>query len=448
MWYFFAILTLLIVGVVDGHFSSVAALFLLFVLGFLSVNSIKKDADKNHGGKVFGVVFSTYVLSAFIASMSFWDGKYFYVVDSMKYIEDYGNISTWSWDETMSILENQYFFFDDNNGLFNQSLALWAYIANQFFDGTSVFYLTLFQTLFGILASLEIYKIYLLYFETSKAVKYSLIFAVLSLFHIYSIVIIRDIVIAYFYMLGLRKVIGRPHLSDILILLLVMIATMGVRLYTGLFFGAFIMFWLYKLLQDKKYAKLSFFLIPIIVVGIAFVGVSLASSLLMESTTTQLEEYDDLYSDSGGGVVTKLRSLPMGVRQIVILFVTQAPLNDLKLFTISDSFSNVYLAILSIIYQIFGFVIFYGLMYYCFYKGLFKKMNFNEKWILIIMLIFVAITLSTHTDLRRSMEAVPFFFLFYLLLAQKYNPHNWIKLNRILLVTGFMIMITYSIIKM
>lgn len=446
MWYFFAILTLLIVGVVDGHFSSVAALFLLFVLGFLSVNSIKKDADRNYGGKVFGVVFSTYVLSAFIASISFWDGKYFYVVDSMKYIEDYGNISTWSWDYTFTILSQTYLFFADNNGLFNQSLGFWAYIANHYLDGTTVFYLTLFQTIFGVLAILEVYKIFLLYFEHQKAAKYACLFALLSLFHIYSIVIIRDIVIAYFYMLGLRKIMGKPKISDVFVLLFVMIVTVGVRLYTGLFFGAFIMFWLYKLLQEKKYSGLKFLLVPIILLGITFVGSAFLSSVLVENTAGQIEEYDELYSETSG-IASRFRNLPMGVSQIVILFFSQLPLDGLKLLLTIRSFSNFYIALLVIIYQIFGFVIFYGLMYYCFRKDYFKRMGTNEKLILIIILVFIAITLSTHIDVRRSMEAIPFIYLFYMICSERYGEHKWHIVNNTLIAIGALIMLAYTFIK-
>ena len=446
MWYFVALFALFIVGIFDGHTSSFAAMFLMFLLGFLSVNSIKSQVGITNGGKVFGIVFSVYIISAFIASRSFLDGQYFYVVDSMKYIEEYGNISIWSWNYTFTILSQTYLFFADNNGLFNQSLAAWAYIANHYLDGTTVFYLTLFQTLFGMLAILEVYKIFLLYFESQKAAKYACIFALLSLFHIYSIVIIRDIVIVYFYMLGLRKIMGKPKISDIFVLLFVMVVTIGVRLYTGLFFGTFIMFWLYKLLQEKKYAGLKFLLFPIIMLGIFFVGSAFLSSVLVENTVGQIEEYDELYSETKG-IARRFRSLPIGVSQIVILFFSQLPLDDLRRLSLSTSFSNYYLSILAIVYQIFGFVIFYGLMYYCFVKGFFRKLTSNDRWLLIIMLIFIALNLSTHMDVRRSMEAIPFIYLFYMQAMEQQNRRLSLKINKVLVAMGLFLMIAYSIVS-
>ena len=445
MWYIIAFLVLIIVGLLDGHTSSVVAMLLLYLLGFLSVNLRNNAADRSSGSKVFGKVFSVYVISVFIASRSFLNGQSFYVEDPIKYIDKYGIINTWSFSDALEVVTQTIFFFSDDNGLYNQGLSFWSYIANHYFDGTSVFYLSFFQTLFGVLTALEVYKIFAYYFLPSKACKYACLFTLLSLFHIYSIVIVRDIAIAYLYMIGLRIVIRKPKITDIFILLFVLAATVGIRLYTGLFFGAFIMFWLYKLLQDKKYAKFKFLLVPIIIVGVVFVGAAFASSVLIESTTNQMESLDAMY-EGKSGVSSRLRGLPIGVRHIAILFFSQLPLDNLSRFSIASSLSNYYLAILAVVYEIFGFVIFYGLMYYCLFKGFFKKMAFNERWILIIMLIFIALTLSSHIDLRRSMEAVPFIFLLYMLVPETYNRAIWHKTNKNLIAIGVLMMIAYSMI--
>lgn len=443
MWYIIALFALFIVGVFDGHTSSFVALLLMLFLGFLSVNTIKSQTGRSNASKVFGIVSSVYIISAFIASKSFLDGQYFYVADSMKYIYKYSNVNVWSWDSTLSRLFDTYFLFSDDNGLYNELLSLWSYIANHYFDGASVFYMTLFQTLFGVLVSLEIYKIFSLYFEPSKAAKYTCIFAVLSLFHIYSIVIIRDIVIAFFYLWGLRKIIGKPQIKDVFVLLLVMIITMGIRLYNGLFFGVFVMFWLYKIIRDTKYASYKIIIVPLIILGLFFVGASTVSSLMIESTSGQIDVYDELYLERGG-MVSSFRSLPIGIRQIVTLFFSQLPLTTFNRFLMSNSFSNYYLSILALIFHLFNFVVFYGLMYYCFIKGFFKKMEFNEKWMLIIMLVFIAIVLSTHIDLRRCMEAYPFLFLFYLLLGQKYYSNKWSQINKIFIAIGVVLMLIYA----
>ena len=444
MWYIIAFLALLFVGLMDGHLSSLVAMLFILLLGGLSIQTIKNKEYKGHGGKVLGIVFTVYIISAFIASRSFLNGQSFYVGDPLKYLAGYSNINIWSWDEALEVITQTVFFFSDDNGLYNQSLAFWSYIANCYFDGTSVFYMTLFQTLFGVLTALEIYKIFAYYFIPSRASKYVCLFAILSLFHVYSVVVIRDIVIAYFYMLGLRIVIRKPKVSDIFILLLVLLATIGIRLFTGLFFGAFIMFWLYKLLNEKKYARVKFLLVPIIVLGVVFVGAAFASSVLLESTTHQVEVNDSIY-EGQSGVSSRLRNLPLGVRQIVILFFSQLPLDNLYRFSIASSISNYYIAILVVLFEIFDFVIFYGLMYYCIFKGFFMKMAFNERWVLIIMLVFLALTLSSHIDLRRAMEAVPFIYLFYLLVPETYNHSNWYKTNKRLVAIGALMMMAYSI---
>ena len=446
MWYLIAFVTLLFVGLLDGHTSSMMALLTIYILGLWSVNTKKGTAERIQGGTVFGIVFSVYVISALIASQSFLEGQSFFASDPAKYIEKYSNIKTWSWDDALSVLELQYFYFDDNNGLYNEGLTLWAYRANYYFDGTTVFYMTLLQTMFGVLASLEIFKIFVFYFNPHKAAKYACTFAILSLFHIYSTIIIRDIVIAYFYMLGLRKIISGPRLSDAVVLLLVLIVTTGIRLYTGLFFGAFVMLWAYMLVQDTKYANLKIIFVPLIVLGIVFVGASFGSSMLMESTEGQLGYYDDFYSEESG-VASKLRALPVGLRQVVILFFSQLPLDNFHKFSISNSFSNYYLSILAIIYKFFGFVIFYGLMYYSFIMKLFKKMEIRDKWIWIIMLVFIALNLSTHMDARRSMEAIPFIFLYYTFFSEKVPHVERKKINNSLLFIGALIMLVYTFVS-
>lgn len=443
MWFIISLLVLFFTGFFDGHVSSMIALTLIFVLGFWTINSMKNKAEREHGVKVFGLIYSLYAISALIVSQSFLNGQWFYASDSMKYIQKFGDVNTWTWNGILYDLTRQYILLDDSNGLFNVGLKTWSYWANHYFDGSTVFYLTLFQTLFGVLAILEIYKLFTVYFEPSKAAKYACIFGSLSLFHIYSVLIIRDIVIAYFYMVGIRKVIGRPRITDGIILLFVLIITTGIRLYTGLFFGVFIMFWLYKLVQNTRYAQYRIIIVPLIVVGIAFVVSSVASSVLMESTSGQLEHYDELYDEGGGGVAS-FRSLPLGIRQIVTLLFTQLSLDKFGRFSISTSFSNYYLSTLSIIYKIFEFVIFYGLIYYYFIKGYLKKMTFDDKWLLIIMLFFVAITMSTHVDVRRSMEAVPFFYLFYMLIAERYKRESWKKVNGTLISIGVIMMIAYA----
>lgn len=446
MWFFIAFFVLLFVGILDGHISSVVAMLLVLVLGFWSVNSTKTKAEKACGSKVFGIVFIVYVISAFIASKSFLNGQFFFVSDSVKYIEKFSNVNTLYWEDHLFSLAQTYFFLDDSNGLFNVSFSIWSYIANHYFHGTSVFYMTLFQTLFGVLASLEIYKIFSLYFESPKAAKYSWTFAILSLFHIYSILIIRDIVITYFYMLGLRKIMGKPKVTDIFVLLALMIITIGIRLYSGLFFGAFIMIWLYRLVNTIKFKKYKILLVPIILVGIVIIVKALALSGLTESTSYEIGYYDELH-EGNSGFAARLRGLPIGIRQIVALFFSQLPLESSNRLFLANSFSNYYLGFLVIVYQLFGFVIFYGLLYHCFIKKSFARMELYDKLILITMLLFVAITLSTHMDLRRSMAATPFFYLYYKLISEKYHQERIHRVKMRLVLIGSFMMIAYMIVK-
>ena len=442
MWNLIAFIAILLVGLLDGHMSSVIALLLIYSLGFISVQTIKEENIRQEGLKYLGILFLIYIVSAYIVSLSFSNEQFFYVSDSRKYIDNYINQNDWSWDITKFKLFETYVLLSDNNGLFNESFAYWSYLGNHYFDGSSIYYLTLFLTLFGILSSLEVYKIFNLYFDVSNASKYALIFAVFSIFHIYSVVIIRDIVIAYFYMLGIRKVLGTPKILDIILLLAIVVGTVGVRLYTGLFFCAFILLWSYKLMQDKRYKNLKYIVYPIIIIGVAFVGSSLVYSIVSEGVAGELEHYDDLYTE-GGGFASRLRSLPIGIRQIAILLFAHFPLVSLSFLLEAKSFSNFYIFACVISYSIFNFVSFYGLIYYCFIKKAFLKIDFNDRLLILIMFAFVAVTLSTHFDFRRSMEAIPIFFLFYKYIAEKYFYNIMKSINRKLILVGFLMIFAY-----
>lgn len=121
-------------------------------------------------------------------------------------------------------------------------------------------------------------------------------------------------------MLGLRKIMGKPKVTDIFVLLALMIITIGIRLYSGLFFGAFIMIWLYRLVNTIKFKKYKILLVPIILVGIVIIVKALALSGLTESTSYEIGYYDELH-EGNSGFAARLRGLPIGIRQIVALFL-------------------------------------------------------------------------------------------------------------------------------
>jgi hypothetical protein len=440
------LLLLIIISAADGHLSTLVATTVAYTVLLRSTMGIRNKFARNGGIKLFGIVFSLYLISSYIASFSFLQGNYFFVKDPVKYINMFASTNSWSFDDFLFDLYHNYFEFGDNNPLYNHTLLFWSYMANKFLDGTSVFYMTLLQTFFGVLTSIEIYKIFVNHFDVRKAVRYSCAFALLSLFHIYSTVIIRDVIIAYFYVLGFRIVMREPKISDIFLLIFIFVVITGIRFYTGLFFVVIIMFWLQKMFFLSKYVKYKVLLIPIIIVALVMVGASFFSSFLLEQTFEEIHVYEEM-SEEGGNMSNALRELPLGIKHISLMLLSQLGLNAFGLFKNAETFSHIYLAFLNSIYLIFSFVIFYGLMFFIFFDGYLKKIKKDFVWLLVISLLFIMLNVSAHMDVRRCMGVIPYIYFLYIYYQKSNSINKWHNVNKVLTLIAILFNFIYFIVR-
>lgn len=405
-----------------------------FIIGFIgyficlcsasySQSSVKKGAQK-----VLSIVFPVYVVSAYIFSLSFAQGQFFLVFDPTHYIVSFTNINFWDWDRFWEILEACYINFGDNNGLYVGCMELMGYLSNEYFTGASVLSLTIIQTVFGVLTSISTYKILSNYFEVNKAVKYTIIFALFTYIHFYSCVIIRDIIITFFYTWGLQIVLKKEqNIFQLVLLTIIFLIIIGLRLYTGLFFGAFIAFWFYRYTKNSSLKYISYLVLAI---GFLFIISSFASSILYEQTMEQMAGSEEL-SESRGGLSNVLRGLPPGLKQIsLILLAMFGPLNPISSFESVSSFSNIYMLCVMTINSLVWFFIFYGLLYMLFVKKRWAGITTEEKMLFLISLLFISLNTS-HIDIRRMMGVFPFLYLLYLQLRNN-SKINIRRINRLI----------------
>lgn len=410
MYILFALIALVVVNVLDGSLATLVSSLIIFGLCLWSSSRGETNDIKRGGHKVFGVVFPVYIISAYIFSLSFADGEYFYVNDPLRYLQRFMSVNSWSWDYFWDSLYEGYFMFSDRNALYNNFMDGIAYIGNTYLGGTTVYYLTLVHTLFGILCSIEIYKIFINYFSPKESSRYTIAFALFSCFLMYSCVIIRDIIIAYFYVLGFRVVIRKCRHTDILKLWLYFVIIFGIRLYTGLFFGILIMFWVYKLVKSKN-SSLKIILVPIVLAAGIFLATSFISHGIVEQTEEEMELYDE-FSAERGNISNRLRELPSGISHIALVLFSQTRPNPYSYFEIAQSFSNFYMAIVTVFFSFFTFITFFALSYYLLLRGGFGKLSSDDKILLLISLLFLALNTS-HIDIRRMMGVLPFLYLLY-----------------------------------
>lgn len=442
MYIFVALIALLFVNILDGSMSTLVLSLIVFGLCLWSSTIGRASDIRKNGHKVFGVVFPIYVISAYIFSLSFSDGNYFLVSDPQRYLFRFLNVHSWTFENFWAELYECYFSFNDSNALYNYGMDGLAYIANTYLGGATVFSITLVQTLFGVLCSLEVYKVFTYYFSAKNAYKYALTFALLSCFLMYSCVIIRDIIIAYFYILSFRIVLRESKVSDIFWLSLFFVILLGLRLYSGLFFGAIIMFWVFKLAKSKN-TSLRVLLVPIVLVVAFFVVSSFISQGIIEQSEEELELYDDL-SLAGGNISNRLRELPPGLNRIALVLFSQFRPDPYAFIGESSSFSNYYMSAVNVVLSFFTFITFYSLLYYLFLKKGYGKLSSDDKNLFWLSILFLALNTS-HIDIRRMMGVLPFLYLLYVRLYNMYPRRTVRNVNFSFLGFYFLLTFVYSV---
>ena len=444
MYIVFALVVLLVVNLLDRSMATLVSSLIIFGLCLWSSSMGKTNDARGNGRKVFGVVFPIYLVSAYIFSLSFANGGFFYVNDPQRYLIRFMSVHTWSWDYFWDSLYECYFMFSDSNALYNSTMDGIAFIGNTYLGGATVLYITLVQTFFGILCSLEVYKIFTNYFTPKESSKYAIIIALLSCFMMYSCVIVRDIVIAYFYILGFRVVLKECSVSDIIKLGLYFVILIGLRLYSGLFFGVIIMFWVYKLAKSRN-TVMKILIIPIALAAGIFLVSSFLSQGIVEQTEEEMEIYDELSAERGN-MSNRLRELPPGISHFALILFSQARLDPYAHLRIAESFSNYYMSLDSVIISFFTFITFYALLFYLFIKGGYGKLSADDKMLFWISILFLALNTS-HIDIRRMMGVLPFLYLLYARFNKIYPRRVALNVNFLMFGAYFVLTLGYFMLR-
>lgn len=392
--------------ILDGSGSAAVMLGLILLMSTLFCYSLPKRNRKS-SLRLLTIVFSLYVSIAFIVSLSFNENQYFYVSDSMRYIADYMGRTSFQYD--FHEFKDYYFNFYDSNLLFNAYLNGMALIMNKHFGGMTVYGMTLCLTFFGILSSIILYKIFLRYFDEKHAFRNVLIFSLCSPFFLYSTVIIRDIVICFLYLIAFDIIDRKFSVVRFILLIVVMLLAWGVRLYSGIFIGVFVWYYIYTSIRSTPFK--TFGTLISVLIGIVAIAAVLGSALL-EQTTEELIGYEEMsMARSEGGVVSRLMSLPPGISNLCIVFFTMIrPLPPFSVFEGVASFSNFTISSMALISGFFWFVSFYVFVLMLVFNNQFKKMSFEKILLLGICFLFLLVN-AAHPDVRRMLPVFPALFL-------------------------------------
>lgn len=421
-----------VLSVLDGSLSSGVLLLSSFVLcNILNTTLLKEHQQK--GRCLYSIVFIIYVLMAYIVSKSFSASDHFFVSDSSRYIESY--ISRLDFFYVMEDLIDCYTNFSDSNLLYNSYLNIMAMFANTKLDGMTVFGMTLLQTVWGMLSSIVLFRILARHIDVERAYRYTLMFALCSLFLFYSTVIIRDILICFLYLCAFDIVDRKFSLFGVVILLILIFLTWGIRLYSGIFMVAFLAYYVYVRLRNSHLKSVATILLAVVII---VAGVGLMASSLMEQTTAELQGYEELSAErSAGGIISKLQSLPSGISHLaIVLFSMIRPLPPFGVYVGAETFSHFTMSTLFLISGFFWFVVFYTFCYKLFIQKYIFKIPLENVVLLIVCLVFLMANAS-HPDIRRMLPVFPVLFVQYAVICEHEGVKPFSGRVPELLITGY-----------
>lgn len=397
--------SIIVTAVIDNSMAAFAAGFFILFVGVILCMTVDTNVREGAFKTLFSVM-PAYIVSAFIVSLSFSQNDFFAVSDSMRYLQYYQNSTEYfrGW----YYLVDTYMNFTDNNGLYNSYIQCWAAIGNLNFDGASVYYMTLAQTLFGVMCSVILYRI-IARIHTESSVKYAVTFSCCSLFLFYSSVIIRDITVAFFFLYALDYLSQEFKFRRLIYLVVFALIVWGIRLYSGLFYFIFPL--CYVALRMTRNASKRGTITLLVLVGLLALPLVVTSSI-GEQTQEELEWYDELSAGRNeNGLFTKLSRLPHGLKEVSLTLFSQiSPFPPHNLLMKANNFSQAFMGLDHIVYEFYWFFIVFMLAYLCIVNGRYKLLERDELVLLIIALLYIVVN-TAHPDIRRMMPVYPIIYL-------------------------------------
>lgn len=413
MLFILVLLILVLLSILDESVASFELGIRMYAIGVMVV-CILKGGNWKYSFRLYSVVFGVYFVVAYIASLSFNNIDYFWVFDPTRYIESYMNRTLFYFD--VDDLIKCYLGFADSNFLFNAYLNVMAIYVNNSLGGMTVYGLTLCQTIWGVLSSVVLFRILARRFDVKQSFQYAVVFAILSQFLFYSTVIIRDIVICFFYLCAFDIVDRKFSLVGLAKLVLIMIIVWGIRLYSGIFVASFIAYYIFVRCRNSRYRYIATFLFAAVVL---FAAVASIGSSLVSQTTEELNHFEELTAErSAGGMVSKLQSLPPGISNFaIVLFMMIRPMPPFGVYAEVGSFSNFVMATMLLVAGFFWFVVFYSFGYKLIVKRYITKITLEKVVLLLVCLVFMLANAS-HPDIRRMLPVFPILFVQYAEICQ------------------------------
>lgn len=437
MLYIFLVLTILAVSFITGSIAAACFSIIILVIGFIYCNKTKagKPSDAQ---KVFLVSFVVFYILALIRvlDIGIYDSSFDTIFKSGGDEDDFFEISQIAakqssfYDAVPNITNTLIHSFSGDlvsvmmAAGYHMYIGFIGFISGHFFDGNVIIVQLLGSCLFGCLLSVVLYKTIALYLPSKKSMKYALLGTLCTAFLYYSVCLLRDIHVSFFFALVFYTILQPFSKKNIIKLIILVLITASFRVWSAIFMSVFVLFYLYNRIKTNKLAVIVLSGVALIIVFISALPLlgGAVERLLVASRNIESRTVEE------SGYLQILYGLPTPVKELAI--IASSYLTPFTAWNELSTSNNLYHSIFTftiVVYEFFWFFVVWLTTKWCiFNKGL-KKMPEMLCWLLMIVLGYLFVSSSSDFTVRRTMCMYPIIYLIFVCLKENIIPPKQVR---------------------
>jgi len=356
----FLIVCLTIPYLEDGIFSTFVFWIIYLIIGNTFIVFNIKGGNQRKALDLYNVTFCVYLIQMVIINIVYVNNPltdFFVYSDQITFYTISEKLSKSDSIKSIFINANKFYvgILESNKSVGAYSLFGLTGYFSELFDGNNIILQKMNVVFFSSMIPLILYKILIKFFNSSKAFSLSLIYAFLSFNFFYSCLLLRDIHIAFFYIIGIDILLSKYSNKNLIKLIILLFLSYTFRSLSGIFFLSFIV--IYIIQNNSITTKHLFsyiFLITLIVSIILYMNIGKIISISM-SSIINLMEYSSNRLDNDA-LRRTLDKLPVGVREISKAALSQLqpfpfwgflvkngyPSNERNIFRLSEATAGIF----------------------------------------------------------------------------------------------------------
>jgi hypothetical protein len=423
-------------------------IFLFSAIYFCYLLGKKKKEDVNNLLIILFVTFPLYLLYVLLVNANYVESNSFFLYPDQYGLfqdsEDLGNNNSIIKIYQLCFIDRIHYEMEG----FYFLMGVISYISNTFFEGNSVLLQSIHISFLAILTNLLMYKFLKNNGVQKNILKYTIIYAILSPIFFYSPWILRDIHIAFLFMVGFVLISSKFSFKNLLLLLFIIFLVFEFRVENALFMIIFVPYYIIFKARSHRYFKLATFsFVLILIISLPFLVELLIPKFA--NTITLLENYETytLESLENQGLGRYLYRLPFGLKHIAIVLYSQIThFPPWAIIEISQTPYQLLIGIIALVKSVFWSLLFILSVISFFFKNARKKLDISMLVLLFFFILYLFLNSSNIND-RRLLAMYPILFLYVSNLKNSINKKLAYQLLKIDIFIYFVMLSFYFFIK-